>query len=551
MFITSFFVASADTGMPNSEINISIGEKLKLTTVVSIPDTEQNIKAFKVKWEVANKSIVKVDTGNNLVGLKEGSTTIVAKVQGNEFISTSFIVNVTNMVTKVTLDKTTLELKMGQSNISLTPTIYPQNAKNQKINWKSSNEKVVYVNKKGQLIAVKNGTAVITATSVDGGHTASCTVTVVPMVTGLNIMENTLALNVGEKQFLKLNILPLTAYDRTINYIYSNKGIVKISKFGEVTALKEGSTTVYLQTNDGGFKGTITIAVNSNINTAYIVNSESDTVGGLVYESSISLKVGEVFKGKAVSNLVDINSLENYKIKWSSSNKAIATVNSKGEIKGVANGVATITAEVTQDSSKVKAHLQVRVNSTTTGVALNKYKLNLFVGQSEKLIETVLPNEAFLKTVKWTSSNAKVAKVYKGKITGVSAGTAVITVTSVDGSYKKQCTVTVTSMTDGILVPNREVALYLGDTYSVTPQVVPSTALVKTLKYSVSNKNGLSVKQSKDTYFITATKEGIYNITFESKDGKKTTTITFIVTKRNLDLSVLDSNGNTIVNNKK
>src|SRR5690606_10547545 len=115
-----------------------------------------------------------------------------------------------------------------------------------------------------------------------------------------------------------------------------------------------------------------------------------------------------------------------------------------------------------------------------------------------------------------------------GKITGVSAGTAVITVTSVDGSYKKQCTVTVTSMTDGILVPNREVALYLGDTYSVTPQVVPSTALVKTLKYSVSNKNGLSVKQSKDTYFITATKEGTYNITFESKDGKKTTTITFI-----------------------
>ena len=80
-----------------------------------------------------------------------------------------------------------------------------------------------------------------------------------------------------------------------------------------------------------------------------------------------------------------------------------------------------------------------------TGVTLDQTTMALTAGGATgRLVETVVPADATDKTVTWSSNNAA-ATVAAGVVTGVSAGTAIITVTTVDGSKTATCTVTVTA----------------------------------------------------------------------------------------------------------
>lgn len=78
--------------------------------------------------------------------------------------------------TGVTLDKTSASVKQGKR-ITLTATVAPADATNKNVTWSSNNESVATVSN-GVVTGVATGNAKITATTVDGGYTASCTVTV-------------------------------------------------------------------------------------------------------------------------------------------------------------------------------------------------------------------------------------------------------------------------------------------------------------------------------------------------------------------------------------
>ena len=80
-------------------------------------------------------------------------------------------------VTGVSLDESSITLDVG-GNQTLTATVTPENATNKKVRWSSDNEAVATVSEDGVVTAVAGGTAVITATTLDGLFTASCTVTV-------------------------------------------------------------------------------------------------------------------------------------------------------------------------------------------------------------------------------------------------------------------------------------------------------------------------------------------------------------------------------------
>lgn len=80
-------------------------------------------------------------------------------------------------------------------------------------------------------------------------------------------------------------------------------------------------------------------------------------------------------------------------------------------------------------------------------MSLNKATASIAVGDDETLEATVTPANATVKTVTWSSSDSTVASVDStGKVTGEAAGSATITVTTVDGNKTDSCTVTVTSV---------------------------------------------------------------------------------------------------------
>ncbi|WP_343214719.1 Ig-like domain-containing protein [Enterococcus alishanensis] len=83
--------------------------------------------------------------------------------------------------------------------------------------------------------------------------------------------------------------------------------------------------------------------------------------------------------------------------------------------------------------------------TSVTGVTLNKTTTSITVGANETLNATVAPENAANKNISFSSSDTSIATVTPkaGKITGVAAGVATITVTTEDGSKTANCEVTV------------------------------------------------------------------------------------------------------------
>ena len=131
-------------------------------------------------------------------------------------------------------------------------------------------------------------------------------------------------------------------------------------------------------------------------------------------------------------------------VKWSSSNEAVAAVDSNGKVTAKKAGTAVITATSSNGKTAGCTVTVKQKEIAITGISLNKSTTSLTEGESETLTATITPSNATGdKTVKWSSSNEAVAAVdSNGKVTAKKAGTAVITATSSNGK-NAGCTVTV------------------------------------------------------------------------------------------------------------
>lgn len=166
-----------------------------------------------------------------------------------------------------------------------------------------------------------------------------------------------------------------------------------------------------------------------------------------VVAPSGSKKSATVAKGKSIKLTVTVNAKKKSfkKVTYKTSNKKVVSVSKKGVVKGKKAGTATIKVISTKDKKKT-ASIKVKVvGGVVKKVTLNKSKLDLKTGDSGKLSAKVTGTKKAYKTLKWTTSNKKVATVTsKGVVKGIGKGTAKITAKALDGSGKKStCTVSV------------------------------------------------------------------------------------------------------------
>ena len=166
----------------------------------------------------------------------------------------------------------------------------------------------------------------------------------------------------------------------------------------------------------------------------------------------------------------------------------------------------------------------VGADSKMTGIKVSKDKLVINAGKTAKLSATAKPSGNAAKNVKWTSSNPDVAKVNgSGKVTAVSKGTCVVTVTSANGNYSSKCYVTVKPgkkvAVKSVKLSKKKLTLAVGDKYTFTAKIKPSKATNQKVKYKSSNKKVAKVNNKGE---LTALKPGKCIITVTTKDGKKT-----------------------------
>ena len=164
-----------------------------------------------------------------------------------------------------------------------------------------------------------------------------------------------------------------------------------------------------------------------------------------------------------------------------------------------------------------------------TGVTVNPTSLSLVEGETGDLTATVSPSNADNASVTWDSSDKSVATVSNGKVTAVKAGSANITVKTVDGGFTASCNVTVSAKVidvSSVSLSKTELTLTEGDSETITATVKPDDATDKTVTWSSSDAAVATVDGGK----ITAVKEGTATIT--AKAGDKTATCKVTVEKK-------------------
>lgn len=149
-------------------------------------------------------------------------------------------------------------------------------------------------------------------------------------------------------------------------------------------------------------------------------------------------------KSETLVATVSPSNATNQTVTWSSSNPAVASVSSNGKLTGLKEGTTTITVRTSDGGKTATCKVTVKDVVKVKGVRLNESSVTLGVDDTYTLKATVNPSDATNTNVTWKSSNTSVATVNSsGKVTAKKEGTATITVTTEDGSYKATCKVTV------------------------------------------------------------------------------------------------------------
>lgn len=170
-------------------------------------------------------------------------------------------------VTGVTLNKSTAAIFTGSME-TLAATITPVNAANTGIVWSSSDAAVATVSQMGLVTGITEGTSSITVTTIDGGFTAVCAVTVSAAVqsvavTGIMLNNATMSLISGATETLTATVAPANASNIAVVWSSGNSVAATVNQAGVVTAISAGIATITATTADSGFTATCTVNVSA------------------------------------------------------------------------------------------------------------------------------------------------------------------------------------------------------------------------------------------------------------------------------------------------
>lgn len=161
---------------PN-EMTIGLGTTAQLTATVE-PSTALD---RQVRWESSDTSIITVTPQGLVTAVSAGTATVTVTTNDGQFTATVRVTVSSDVIPtrEITVRPTTLSVAVGATG-NVTATVLPENATNKAVNWSSSDTRIATVNANGRVTGVREGTATITATTVDGGHRATVQVTVTP-----------------------------------------------------------------------------------------------------------------------------------------------------------------------------------------------------------------------------------------------------------------------------------------------------------------------------------------------------------------------------------
>jgi len=406
-----------------SAVYLKAGGDVATVKAYALPKNSETSN-IGVKWTVEDEKIATIDEKGIITPLTVGTTNVIAISDNN--IKAKCTVNITKEIVAVkelnisgVSNKGIFIVVDGSETINLN--IIPVNATSSEIEWISSNEDIAIV-EDGVVTALKAGKASISALASNGVRT-KCYVT----VSDKDILANSIAITYnrdtiteikgtivkeGETKVLNVSISPENTTNNNVIWTSSNELIATVAKTGEITALSGGNVVITATTSNG-------IEAKCKVTIDPIIWATSMTVIGKKLMAIDAEQVLEV-------SFVPINA-ENEEMIFSSSNKAVATVDESGTVKALAAGDVVITVLT---EKKVTATLKITVEKGTDPF--------IFDGKTYKTVKTgslvwMSENLAYLPTVnKLTDAKEKEARYYVYDYSGedVAAAKAVVNYTT-------------------------------------------------------------------------------------------------------------------------
>ena len=350
---------------------------------------------------------------------------------------------------------------------------------------------------------------------------------IVPFVSSISLNETQLNLFAEQSEVLTANILPNNASNILI-WNTSNASVATVDENGAVTAKSTGTAIITATTTD------------------YSNLSISCDVNVIVPVSSISLNqtTATINKGYSLNLTATVlpTNAYNKTLAWTSSNTSVATVDQNGVVTAKALGTAMITATTT-DGTNLSASCDINVVQPVTSISLSQESAIIIKDNSLILTATILPSNAYNKTLAWTSSNTNVATVdQNGKVTAKAVGMSTITATTTDGSnLSASCVVHVYNRATSISLSQSSLSMNVGQNAPLTATISPDNTIAHQYPIQWTSSN-TSVATVDDTGKVTAKGNGTASITASTTDGSNLSatcqvTVTTLATSITLDRS--------------
>ena len=326
----------------------------------------------KLSWVSSDPSIITVTPYTTegqqqlclISGVGGGNATITVVSEDGLYIATADFY-VTEGVTSITLDNTSVTAQMALQKFQLTATVLPASAGvDTSVTWTTLDASIVTVDQNGLVTFVGPGETYVSVTSnADNSKVAYCKFLITQQVEGIKMDYDRLTLSVGDQSRLTALITPDNATNKNITWSSSNEAVVTVDATGMLTAVGSGSATIIVQTEDGGYIDMPNVTVLQPVKEIELSNTE------------LSVKKGTVLWLNAT---IKPDTADNKTVVWSSSDTSLATVDQTGKVTTLAVGTVTI-ACVSEDNGTV-AYCVIEITEPVTGLTLNTYYQEMVAG---------------------------------------------------------------------------------------------------------------------------------------------------------------------------
>ena len=418
------------------KIVIARGESQKIIATTNKGNTSI------LSWESKNTEVAEVDGTGNVRGVGEGKTKI--EVTASDGTKREIEVEGYVALTGISLNKDNTSLivnnvNKNQETLIVTKTPSDATIPLSEVKWQSNNGNVVKVNNEGEISAVGNGHATITAeiTDIHNKKTYRDTIEVEVTTEAKQVVINKslLELNTTTKtsETLTAEITPNDTTNKEVTWsVVKGNAVTVDSETGLVTVQEAGDAKIRATAKDGsGIYGECDVKVYVLVTGLTLTNNN--------VELNTTTKTTET-----IGAIINPGNATMQNVEWSSDNDGIATVeNGKITAKGVGNTVIRATITDPYNGNYVHtATCNVSVSILTTGISLNNNKMVMVPNEKRNLIATITPTNATNKNITWKSENLGVATVKDGVVTAVGKGNTKIIAKTNDG-YETSCDITV------------------------------------------------------------------------------------------------------------